>query len=119
MLQVSFLTRVLVALILIGGILVSLPNVLPPNVRSRLPAWWANQTISLGLDLQGGSYLLLEVQLDQVQKDKVESLKGDIRHALRKARIGYEFLNDAGDDAIGVHILENDRLDEARTLMQG
>src|SRR3569832_1388500 len=119
MLQVSFFSRILVALILIGGILVSLPNVLPPSARAHLPAWWGNQTVSLGLDLQGGSYLLLEVQLDQVQKDKVESLKGDIRHALRKARIGYQFLDDAGDDAVSVHVLESDRVDEARTLMQG
>ena len=36
----------------------------------RLPAWLPSSTVSLGLDLQGGSYLLLEVQLDQVQKDK-------------------------------------------------
>ena len=118
MLHVSFISRILVALILIGGLLVSLPNVLPPSARAHLPAWWGNQTVSLGLDLQGGSYLLLEVQLDQVQKDKVESLKGDIRHALRKARIGYQFLTDSGDDAVGVHVLENDRLDEARTLIQ-
>ena len=118
MLQVSFFSRILVALILIGGILVSLPNVLPPSARAHLPAWWGNQTVSLGLDLQGGSYLLLEVQLDQVQKDKIESLKGDIRHGLRKARIGYEFLTDTGDDAVGVHILESDRVDEARTLIQ-
>ena len=89
MLQVSFFSRILVALILIGGILVSLPNVLPPSARAHLPAWWGNQTVSLGLDLQGGSYLLLEVQLDQVQKDKVESLKGDIRHALRKREPDY------------------------------
>jgi protein-export membrane protein SecD len=118
MLHVSFISRILVALILIGGLLVSLPNVLPPSVRAHLPAWWGNQTVSLGLDLQGGSYLLLEVQLDQVQKDKVESLRGDIRHALRKARIGYQFLDDAGDDAVSVHVLESDRVDEARTLMQ-
>ena len=45
--------------------------------------------MSLGLDLQGGSYLLLEVQLDQVQKDKAESMIGDIRAAFRKAHIGY------------------------------
>ena len=100
MLHVSFLSRILVALILIGGILVALPNALPPNVRSHLPAWWANQTVSLGLDLQGGSYLLLEVQLEQVQKDKVESLMGDIRAALRKARIGYTDISAAGDDAV-------------------
>ncbi len=88
MLQVSFWTRTLVSLILIAGILIALPNALPDNVRNRLPSWMQN-TVTLGLDLQGGSYLLLEVQLDAVQKDRLESLTGDIRRGLRKAHIGY------------------------------
>ena len=105
MLQVPLWSRILVALILIGGILVALPNALPDNVRSRLPAWWGNQTISLGLDLQGGSYLLLEVQLDEVQKDKLESLKGDIRRSLRKAHMAITDLA-AGPDFVSVRIVE-------------
>ena len=53
--------------------------------------------MSLGLDLQGGSYLLLEAQLDQVQKDKTEAMIGDIRAAFRKAHIGYTDLAAQGD----------------------
>ncbi|HVV65521.1 MAG TPA: protein translocase subunit SecD [Rhizomicrobium sp.] len=118
MLHVPIWTRILVSLILIGGILVALPNALPDRVRQHLPAWWGSQTISLGLDLQGGSYLLLEVQLDEVQKDKIEALMGDIRRALRKARIGYTDLS-ASDGQVSVRILEADRMDEARSLLDG
>jgi protein-export membrane protein SecD len=117
MLQVSLLSRILVALILIGGILIALPNALPDNVRNRLPAWWGNQTISLGLDLQGGSYLLLEVQLDEVQKDKLESFKGDMRRTLRKAHMAITDLA-AGPDFVSVRIVEPGRIEEAKTLLQ-
>ena len=117
MLQVSHLTRIIVALILVAGILIDLPNLLPASARSHLPAWWANQTVSLGLDLQGGSYLLLEVQLDEVQKDKIESLKGDMRRALRKAHMAItDLANDT--DSVSVRIVEPGRVEEAKTLLQ-
>jgi len=118
MLQVPLWSRILVALILIGGILIALPNALPENVRNRLPAGWAHQTVSLGLDLQGGSYLLLEVQLDEVQKDKIESLKGDIRRTLRKAHMAIADLVN-GPDSVSVRIIEPGRVEEAKTLLQG
>ena len=54
-----------------AGILIALPNALPQNPCSSVfPPGCRTNTVSLGLDLQGGSYLLLEVELDQVQKDK-------------------------------------------------
>jgi SecD/SecF fusion protein len=118
MLHVSLFSRIIVSLILIGGILAALPNALPDNVRNRLPAWWGNQTISLGLDLQGGSYLLLEVQLDEVQKDKIESLRADIRRALRKAHMGIDDLK-TSDDSVSVRIIEPARFAEARTILDG
>src|SRR5271165_2981834 len=96
MLQVSVWTRTIVALVLILGIVIALPNALPENVRSKLPSW-LQHTVSLGLDLQDGSYLLLEVELDQVQKDKLESLMGDIRVGLRKAHIGFTDIAVNGD----------------------
>ena len=118
MLQVSHITRIIVALILIGGILIALPNALPDNLRNRLPASWGNRTISLGLDLQGGSYLLLEVQLEEVQKDKIESLKGDIRRTLRKAHMAITDLNNDAN-SVSVRIVEPGRVEEAKTLLQG
>ena len=116
MLQVPLWTRVLVALILIGGILIALPNVLPDNLRSHLPGGWGNQTISLGLDLQGGSDLLLEVQFDEVQKDKVETLLLDVRHALRKAHIAFDKTGVTGD-AISLHIVGHENVDQAKSLI--
>ncbi len=119
MLQVSTWVRVLVALVLLAGFAVALPNALPDSVRAQFPSWVPSQTVSLGLDLQGGSYLLLEVELDTVTKDKLESLTSDIRRALRKAHppIGYTFTPVQGD-AVAVKITDPARFDEARTLIQ-
>jgi protein-export membrane protein SecD len=103
MLQVSAWVRIVVGLVLIFGIAIALPNALPENVRNSLPSWMPKNTASLGLDLQGGSYVLLEVQLDQVMKDQLDSTVGDIRRALRKQHIAYEFKRPEG--AIGVRIL--------------
>jgi len=116
MLQVHLWQRVLVALILVGGILIALPNVLPDNVRSHLPGGWGNQTVNLGLDLQGGSDLLLEVQFDEVQKDKVETLLLDVRHALRKAHIAFDKTGVTGD-AISLHIVGHENVDQAKSLI--
>jgi protein-export membrane protein SecD len=118
MLQFSRWSRILVGLILLGGIFFALPNVLPENVRSHLPAWWRQYVVSLGLDLQGGSYLLLEVKLDEVQKEKVESLILDVRHTLRKAHIAFQDVKVAGD-SISLQIVGHENLDQAKSLMDG
>ncbi len=119
MLQVSTWVRSIVVAVILAGFLIALPNALPQSVRDRFPAWLPNQTVSLGLDLQGGSYLLLEVELDAVTKDKLESLTGDIRRALRKAHppISDRFGN-AGADSVAVQILDPARYNDAKTLIQ-
>ncbi len=43
----------------------------------------------LGLDLQGGSHILLEVDSKAVRKEMLENLRDDVRRVLREARIGY------------------------------
>jgi preprotein translocase subunit SecD len=87
----------MVALVVLGGILIALPNALPDKVVSRIPGYLPHSTVSLGLDLQGGSYLLLEVDFNQVQKDKAQAMIGDIRAAFRKAHIQYQDLSAKGD----------------------
>src|SRR5580692_4503074 len=116
MLQVSTWVRAFVVAILIGGILVALPNALPDNLRAKIPSWLPSATTSLGLDLQGGSYLLLEVELDQVQKDQLESLLADIRIGLRHAHIGYTDLA-AKDDTVSVHIRDASQFDAAKKIL--
>ena len=118
MLQISFWSRLMTYIILAAGILIALPNALPENVRARIPGFLPSDTVNLGLDLQGGSYLLLQVDFDAVTRDHAESLVGDIRAAMRKARIDVKGLNAHGD-TVSVQITDPARMDEARTLIQG
>jgi protein-export membrane protein SecD/preprotein translocase SecF subunit len=62
------------------GVLISLPNLLP---RDSLPSW-ARQ-ISLGLDLRGGSYLLLEVDTSQMVRERLETLVDAARRGTAQA----------------------------------
>ena len=43
--------------------------------------------IVLGLDLQGGAYMLMEVDNASVIKSQVEALRDDVRQKLREGRI--------------------------------
>lgn len=75
-------------LVCVAGIIFSIPNLLHKDTLEALPAWLQN-TVSLGLELQGGSHIQLEVDLKSVQRDHLNSLLNEIRSALKKERIGY------------------------------
>jgi preprotein translocase subunit SecD len=68
--------------------LCAVPNFIPEKTFERLPKW-AQRHVVLGLDLQGGSHILLEVDAEAVRKEKLEQLRGDVRKVLRENRIGY------------------------------
>ena len=116
-LHVSGWTKWLTLIVIVVGMLVALPNALPPNVRARLPSWLPHQAVNLGLDLQGGSSLLLEVDMPQVQKERAESLMGDIGAAMRKARIPISGLETKAD-TVEVTVTDSSRYAEAKTLVQ-
>jgi preprotein translocase subunit SecD len=72
-------------------------NAVPGHVVAGWPSW-AQHRIVLGLDLQGGSHLLLEIDGKSVQQDVLQALQNDVRRVLREARAGYSDLairNDA------------------------
>ena len=79
------------------GVLALVPNFLSEAARQALPGWLPSRAITLGLDLQGGSYLLLEVDVRPVYAERLESMVGDIRGGLRAARIGYRGLGVQGE----------------------
>ena len=118
MLQISTWSKILTALVVAFGLLVALPNALSDKITSRLPGWLPHDSVSLGLDLQGGSYLLLQVDFDQVQKDKALAMIGDIRAAFRKAHIPYTDLGATGD-TVNVRVTDATRTDEAAKLVDG
>jgi len=85
-----YFTRWKATAILLTAFIVCLfafPNFLP---ESTVQAWpkWAQRHIVLGLDLQGGSHILLEVDSNAVRKEKVEQLRDDVRRVVRENRLG-------------------------------
>jgi preprotein translocase subunit SecD len=82
--------------------LCAVPNFFPEATVKGWPAW-AQRRLVLGLDLQGGSYLLLEVDSNYVKKEKLDQVRDDVRRALRDAKIGYTGLA-VRNDAVEVRI---------------
>src|ERR1700704_191778 len=78
--------------------LCAVPNFFP---EATVKAWpkWAQRHLVLGLDLQGGSHILLEVDANAVKKDKLDQVRDDVRRALRDAKIGYTGLSVRNDSA--------------------
>jgi len=68
--------------------LCAVPNFFP---EARVKTWplWAQRHLVLGLDLQGGSHLLLEVDANAVRKDKLDQVRDDVRRVLRENKIIY------------------------------
>jgi preprotein translocase subunit SecD len=82
MLYFSKLKTALILGACVLGVLFSVPNVLPA------PADWLPwRTIHLGLDLRGGSYLLMEVDMGAVIKERLEGLADSVRRSLERAGV--------------------------------
>lgn len=91
MLTVSRWRVIAVVIATVWAVLFSLPNFLPEGVRASLPAFLPKTGINLGLDLRGGSHLLLEVDADSLLRERVENVVDEMARALNEAepRIGY------------------------------
>src|SRR5438105_15615480 len=87
--------------------LFAIPNFFPESMVKRWPAW-AQRHIVLGLDLQGGSHILLEVDANDVRRQKVEALRDDVRRVLRDARVGITGQPVIRGNTVEVHIRESD-----------
>ena len=108
---------VLVGIVCFLGVAFAAPNFIPKNQADLLPGWLPRQQVSLGLDLQGGSHLLLEVEIQAVVREYIESLVDSMRLELRKARIRYQGLGVEGEAAV-VTIKDPDKVEEARGLLR-
>src|SRR5712691_9363503 len=98
------------------GVIASLPNLFTPAQLAHLPSFIPHKQVALGLDLRGGSYLLLEVDVAAAQRDHLNAIVDTVRNGLRDAKVGYTGLNVEGD-AVVFTIRETDRIDDARQAL--
>lgn len=87
--------------------LFAVPNFFPESTVKTWPKW-AQRQIVLGLDLQGGSHLLLEVDSNAVKKDKLTQVVDDARRTLRDARIRFTGGIQVRGDVVEVRVAESD-----------
>ena len=66
------------AVLLLLAVATALPNFLPATLRNSLPDWATSQTVSLGLDLQGGAHLLLAVDRDDLSQSRLQDLRNSL-----------------------------------------
>jgi preprotein translocase subunit SecD len=85
-----------IVLLALAGFYYAAPSLMSPDTRAALrasvpgfvPSWLIpTQAIVLGLDLQGGSHVLLEVDSGAVVKTQVNTLRDDMRRVLREEKI--------------------------------
>ena len=95
--------------------LFAVPNFFSEETVNSWPKW-AQRQLVLGLDLQGGSHILLEVDSAAVRKEQSQALLDDVRRVLRDARIGYTGLALRGN-SVEVRLRQASDVAQARTKL--
>src|SRR6187455_1016616 len=96
--------------------LCAVPNFFPEATVKTWPKW-AQRHLVLGLDLQGGSHILLEVDSNSVKKDKLDQVRDDTRKTLRDAKIPYTGLT-VRNDNVEVRITKDTDVATALTKLR-
>ena len=88
---------------------------LVPTITNKMPAWWTNilpsDKIHLGLDLQGGMHLVLEVQSQKAVESHLEGIVEELKHDLRKNRLHYLDLKRQGTQKIVITLIRSEDAD--------
>jgi len=114
MLQFSYTKVAMVIIVVVASILFTLPNVLPSETVKQLPTWL--KPMNLGLDLRGGSYLLLEVDTSSILKEQVADLEETSRATLRDNKIPYRTIR-ATEDSVFITINDASQITAARNAI--
>jgi SecD/SecF fusion protein len=114
--KTRFSRAIVYGLIILFGLLSALPNVLPDSVLQKLPDWYTQNQLTLGLDLRGGSHLLLEVDTselvanknpalhEQIVRDAVEQSLEVVRRRLDETGMVEPMITRQGSDSILVQL---------------
>lgn len=88
-----------------GLVVLALLLVAPTFLQEKLPEKWIADPIRLGLDLKGGSYLVLGVQTEEAVKSQLSAIAGSIRSEMKKEKIGLIRAKQRGERAVEFTLL--------------
>ncbi|MDA3856869.1 MAG: protein translocase subunit SecD, partial [Roseovarius sp.] len=75
------------AVLLLLAVVMAVPNFLSKDIRDTLPPWATSQTVSLGLDLQGGAHLLLAVDRADLATARLQELRQILVSEMRRLNL--------------------------------
>jgi preprotein translocase subunit SecD len=92
MINIPTRNRVMIALVCVLGVLYAIPNFFEESTFEGWPEWLPGKQINLGLDLQGGSHLLLQIGSKTVIQERLSGLEDSVRRTLRANKALYRGL---------------------------
>lgn len=102
-----------------GVVLVALAFLVPTFFRGQFDGSnWISKPLSLGLDLQGGVYLVYEVEVQEAVKSQLQSMGSAARRDLRSRKVPVQRVRATDNRELEVVLLSNRSVDEARQYMQ-
>jgi len=93
----------------------------PPDLRAQAgqwPAWLPGDVVSLGLDLRGGAHLLVEVEIEEVIAERMQSLRAEVRNTLRDAGVRRFSRLVATPDHVSVEIAGTESMEAAEAALR-
>ncbi|RLB23203.1 MAG: protein translocase subunit SecD [Deltaproteobacteria bacterium] len=107
----------IIAVCILGALLY-----LVPSLSKNLPPWWSSflptEKVHLGLDLQGGMHLVLEVEAIKAVESNIERVVEELKHDLRKNRFRYQDLKRIGTDGMALTLLREDDRSPFREMFE-
>ncbi|WP_375452070.1 protein translocase subunit SecD [uncultured Devosia sp.] len=112
--QFSPIRTAIIAIVAIVGLLLAIPTFLSKDQLAAWPGFLPHQAAVLGLDLQGGSHLLLQVNRQGIVTERVGELRRDVRTVLANDNgIGNLITLDAAGNGIEVELTDPTQKDAA------
>jgi preprotein translocase subunit SecD len=107
----------LVVAVIIAAVIFVLPTVHMRLTATPQPTLWPKKKINLGLDLQGGMHLVLEVETQKAVESTIERLVQELRSQLRTDRIAYADLKQVDGSRIVAQLQGQENIDKFEALL--
>ena len=114
----SLQTRALIyGFVILLGALFAAPNLFTDTLAEKFPNWYSQQTVALGLDLRGGSQLLLAIDEKGLLKQDQQRMADEISRTLRKERLAHGRIK-ITDKSFAVPLRDEQRAVEASEIIK-
>lgn len=108
---------IVVVVVLLAALVCVLPTIQMISEKRDQPTLWPYRKINLGLDLQGGMHLVLQVDLDKAVESTVDRSFDDLRSFVRQSHIRPKALRRIDATTFAISLAEAEKFAESKGLI--